>query len=276
MFIVRQYCLACRAFSTELIHPCCALLLVTCLVVFSQNPVTAKPDVLKFDRSDLLTAQNHALKIINFSSPVPNSNSPSPTPTLAAQLTYPPTSSAGFKPPKMEIPKWSGKSYDFYTLISACSRSFEITHCHENYRTEMMIRAMPLEKTPQFTNMYTNWTNFKEKLNSEFGSIPILVWEAHAAFSLLPVYESVQEVAKDSSPKIKNLKSIIECVQEYHPRGILYNTVFTPDLNSNIIRSLPMELRITFNDKYTAFINLDPDNICSPAVFKFLNQYMQT
>ena len=127
----------------------------------------SKPDVLKFDCSDLLTARNHALKIISSSSPVPNSNSPSPTPTQAAQLTYPPTPSAGFKPPKMEIPKWSGKSYDFYTWISAYSRSFEITQCPESYRTEMMIRAMPLEKTPQFTNI-TNWTNFKGKLISKF------------------------------------------------------------------------------------------------------------
>ena len=93
--------------------------------------------------------------------------------------------------------------------------------------------------------------------------------EAHAVFNLLPVYESVQEVAKDLSPKIKNLESFIEWVQEYHPCGILYNAVLTPDLNSNIIRSLPMELRITFNDKYTTFINLDPDNICSPACSNF-------
>ena len=54
------------------------------------------------------------------------------------------------------------------------------------------------------------------------------------------------------------------------------STHFTPDLNNNIIRSLPIELRISFNDKYTAFINLDTDNnIRSPAVFKFLNQYVE-
>ena len=52
--------------------------------------------------------------------------------------------------------------------------------------------------------------------------------------------------------------------------------MLTPDLNTNIIRSLPIELRISFNDKYTAFINLDADNnIRSPAVFKFLNQYVE-
>ena len=138
-----------------------------------------------------------------------------------------------------------------------------------------MTHAMPLEKTPQFNNI-TNWTNFKKKFISEFESIPILARKAHAVFNLLPVYKSVQELTEDLSPKIKNLESIIECVQEYHPVGNLYNTVLTPDLNSNIIRSLPMELSITFNDKYTAFIFLDPDNnICSPAVFKFLNMHVE-
>ena len=138
-----------------------------------------------------------------------------------------------------------------------------------------MINAMPLEKNLQFNNI-TNWTNFKKKFISEFGSIPILECKAHAVFNLLPVYKSVQELAEDLSPKIKNLESIINCVQEYHPIGTLHNSVLTPNLNSNIIRTLPMELRISFNKKYTAFFNLDPDNnICSPAVFKFLNLYVE-
>ena len=52
--------------------------------------------------------------------------------------------------------------------------------------------------------------------------------------------------------------------------------MLTPDLNTIIIRSLPIELCISFNDKYTDFINLDTDNnIHSPAVFKFLNQYVE-
>ena len=65
-------------------------------------------------------------------------------------------------------------------------------------------------------------------------------------------------------------------MKEYHLIETLYNAVLNQDLNANIIRSLPIELWITFNDKYTALINLDADNnICSPAVFKFLNQYME-
>ena len=63
-------------------------------------------------------------------------------------------------------------------------------------------------------------------------------------------------------------------MKEYHSIETLYNAVLTPDLNTNIIRSLPIELRISF--KYSAFIDMDADNnIHSPAVFKFLNQYVE-
>ena len=68
----------------------------------------------------------------------------------------------------------------------------------------------------------------------------------------------------------------MECVKEYHPIGTLYNKVLTFDLNSHIIRSLPIKLRISFKDEYIEFINLDADNnIRSPVVFGFLNKYME-
>ena len=86
-----------------------------------------------------------------------------------------------------------------------------------------MVQAMPLDKTHPFINI-VNWSDFKEKLISEFGGIPIF---AHKA-QILPVYESVQEVA----PKLKNLESLIVCVNEYHPVKSLQNTVLTLDLNS--------------------------------------------
>ena len=83
--------------------------------------VRSDPNTLKFNFSDLLTSRTQAHKIINSSSPVSNSYSTSPTPTP----------SASFKPPRIDIPKRSGKSYDFYTWIMACSRRFEITQCPE-------------------------------------------------------------------------------------------------------------------------------------------------
>ena len=138
-----------------------------------------------------------------------------------------------------------------------------------------MRQAMPLNKTPQFNNI-SDWTLFKKKLITGFGGIPIFARKTHSVFNLISVYKSVQELSEDLAPKIKNLESIIECMKEYHSIETLFNTVLTPDLNTNIIRSLPIKLRISFNNKYTAFFNLDTDNnICSPAVFKFLNQYVE-
>ena len=99
--------------------------------IFAQKFVS-EPDALKFDNSNLFIAQTLAFEIINSSSPVPNSYSPSPTPTR----------SAGFKPPRIEIPKWSGKSYEFYTWITACPRSFEITQCPEYLRAKHMLSSI--------------------------------------------------------------------------------------------------------------------------------------
>ena len=133
----------------------------------------------------------------------------------------------------------------------------------------MMRQALPFNKTPQINNI-SDWTIFKKKLITEIGGIPIFANKVLSVFNLIPVYESVQELAKDLAPKIKNLESIIACMKEYHSIRTLYNTMLTPDLNINIIRSLSIELRISFNDKYTVFNNLDADNnICSAAVFKF-------
>ena len=59
--------------------------------------------------------------------------------------------------------------------------------------------------------------------------------------------------------------------------SITHNAVITPDLNNNITRSLPTKLRISFCNKYSALIKLDADNnVRSPAVFKFLNDYVET
>ena len=56
-----------------------------------------------------------------------------------------------------------------------------------------------------------------------------------------PVYESIQELAEDLAPKIKNNESIIEYMEEYHSVETLYNTVLTPDLNINIYQESPYQ-----------------------------------
>ena len=40
------------------------------------------------------------------------------------------------------------------------------------------------------------------------------------------------------------------------------------------MRSLPMEVRSSFNNQFMEFRNQDPDNVCPPATFLFLAQYV--
>ena len=132
---------------------------------------SSEPDILKFDRSQLRGTLNHAQKIMKTSRP--------PIPTQIPFSTPPPPSSR-FKPPRMEIPWWSGKNYEFYSWLSAYSRSLETTKCPEAPRTQMMFQALPLDKTPPFNNI-SDWVIFKKKLISKFGGIPYLcVWSKHS------------------------------------------------------------------------------------------------
>ena len=201
------------------------------LNTFYDHCMVSEPDILEFDCSQLLTTLHLAQKIINSLIP------PIPTPT---PLSYTPPPSTRFKPPRMVIPQWSGKNYEFYTWLSACSISFEPPKCPETARTQMMCQAMPFDKTPQFNNI-SDWAIFKKKLISKFGGIPILVCKAHSVFNLIPVYKSHQELAEYLAPKINYLESIIECMEEY----IIQLKPSTTMCWTNIIRSLPIELRIS-------------------------------
>ena len=55
------------------------------------------------------------------------------------------------------------------------------------------IQALPLDYTLQFNNI-TNWPEFKKKMDSEIGGVPIFAVNVYIVFKLLPDYESVQEI----------------------------------------------------------------------------------
>ena len=93
-------------------------------------------------------------------------------------------------------------------------------------------------------------------------------------FDLLPSYESVQEVANDLAPKIKTLQANLEIMQQFHDMEDLHNVALTQHLTLNIMRSLPSELRTSFNDQYITFREQDPSNGRSPAMFAFLAQFV--
>ena len=64
-------------------------------------------------------------------------------------------------------------------------------------------------------------------------------------FDLLPRYESVQEVAEDLSPKIKTLQANLKIIQQFHDVEDLHKVALTPALVQNIMRSLPLDGRLS-------------------------------
>ena len=161
-----------------------------------------------------------------------------PNGLIHSQLTPPP--SASFKPPKLDSDKWSSQSYDFYTWLSSALNGFNLTKCADPVRLVITLQAIPANKRGSLNNI-TDWNVFKIKLIEEFGSIDIFGRDVNQIFDLLPRYESVQEVAKDLSPKIKTLQANLKIIQQFHKVENLHSVALTQTLVQNIMRSLPME-----------------------------------
>ena len=103
----------------------------------------------------------------------------------------------------------------------------------------------------------------------EFGSIDIFGRDVNQIFDLLPQYESVQEVAENLSPKIKTLQANLEIIQQFHKVENLHNVAITQALTHNINRSLPRELRPSFNDQFVIFRKQSSNNVRTSATFEF-------
>ena len=54
----------------------------------------------------------------------------------------------------------------------------------------------------------------------------------------------------------------------------LYSVAITQSLIQNIMRSLPLEVRPSFNDQFTLFQKQSPDNILASNTFSFLAQFV--
>ena len=133
----------------------------------------------------------------------------------------------------------------------------------------LTLQAIPLSKRGPFNNI-TDWNTFKTKLIEEFGSIDIFGRDVNQVFNLLPRYESVQEVAEDLSHKIKTLQANLEIMQDFHDKEDLHSVALTQTLVQNIMKSLPLEVRPSFNDQFSKFRDQCPANVRPPARFLFL------
>ena len=63
-------------------------------------------------------------------------------------------------------------------------------------------------------------------------------------------------------------------MQEFFDLEILHNVTLTQQLVHNIMKSLPLEVKSSFNEKYADFRDLRPENVKSPITFEFLAKFV--
>ena len=202
-----------------------------------------------YDHSDLEACYQAANDIINSHF---TTTADSPNPVQQPQ--------SSFKPPKLDTPTWSGKPADSYPWLSTILNGFNLTQAEDNVKVALTQNTIPLAQQGPFNNII-DWPTFKVKLIEEFGSIDIFGRDVNQTFQLLPRYESVQEVAEDLSPKIKTLQANLEIMQNFHNKEDLHSIALTQHLVQNIMKSLPPEVRPSFNNQFSKFRKQCPANV---------------
>ena len=127
-----------------------------------------------------------------------------------------------------------------------------------------MLQAIPLNKRWSFNNI-NDWSSFKTRLIEEFGSIDIFGRDVNQIFDFLPRYKIVQEVAEDLAPKIKTLQANLEIIKQFHNLEDLHSVVLTQHLVQKIMRSLPMEVQLSFNNQSMEFRGKQSSQCQSPC-----------
>ena len=230
-------------------------------------------DILDYDCTALFAARLTATNMLNSHNamlkpltppPLPNSS----TTTLTNQVT-----NAHFKAPTITAPKWSGKANEFYTWLHNLLNGFKLADCADQVKLKLTLEAIPMDKQG-LLNDITEWERFKERLIEEFGSIDVYGRDVNQDFALLTRFESVQECAEVLAPKIKKLQSNLNIMQEFFDLEILHNVTLTQQLVHNIMKSLPLEVKSSFNEKYADFRDLRPENVKSPITFEFLAKFV--
>ena len=63
-------------------------------------------------------------------------------------------------------------------------------------------------------------------------------------------------------------------MQQFFNLDDLHSVTLTQQLVQNIMRSLPLEMKPSFNEKYADFRDLCPENVRPPITFNFLAQFV--
>ena len=98
------------------------------------------PDVLKCAHAELQDLLKTTQKLTASTTQPP----PNPTAQQPQYLHQPQT--IGLKTPRMETPTWNPRdSYNYYSWLSSCSKSFDQSNCNSIARTQLMLQVMPLD-----------------------------------------------------------------------------------------------------------------------------------
>jgi len=233
---------------------------------------TTNIEFLTYNCSALRSARLTAINLLNSHNARLTTLPTSPSNGSTYSHTNPPPQ-AHFKAPTITAPKWSGKANEFYTWLHNLLNGFKLADCADQVKLKLTLEAIPMDKQG-LLNDVMEWDQFKERLIEEFGSIDVYGRDINQEFALLTRCKSVQECAEILAPKIKRLQSNLNIMQEFFDLEILQNVTLTQQLVQNIMKSLPLEVKPSFNEKYADFRDLHPENVKSPITFEFLAQFI--
>ena len=146
---------------------------------------------------------------------------------------------------------------------------FKLANCPDQIKLKSTLKVIPLNNQG-LLNDVTEWDLFKERLIDEIGSILVYGRDINQDFALHPRFES--ECAEILTPKIKNLQSNLKIMLQFFDFEDLHSVTLTLPLVQNIMRSLPLEVKSSFNQEYADFSDLCPANVRPPIKFTFLAQ----
>ena len=73
---------------------------------------------------------------------------------------------------------------------------------------------------------------------------------------------------------VKTLQANLNIMENFRNKENLLSVAITQSLVQNIMKSLPMEVRPSFNKQFSKFRKQCPDNVQPPATFSFLAQFV--
>ena len=105
-------------------------------------------------------------------------------------------------------------------------------------QAHLLLQAIPQNKRGPFLHI-SEWEEFKSCLTLEYGSFSEFGGSVQAHFLHLTLFTTKREVSKILAPKIKQMESVIDCVDIYHNIFMVKNIILKTRLKESIIRCLP-------------------------------------